>query len=275
MKGFADLHIHSIYSDGILTPEEIFQKAATKGIKCVSFTDHDTVDGCVVGHTVESKYNVELVDGIEMSCYEDGREYHILGYYIDIDNKILKNYLEEFRRARLIRAEKIIKKLRSLNVPLTFEEILEQAGEAPVARPHIAMVMLEKGYASSFKEAFLSYLGEGRPAYESKMQFPVLQAIKLIKECNGISILAHPSRSVSQETMYKFIELGIDGVEVVHPMHDKEMQKYYHDIAAQYWLIETGGSDFHGTRDFDEPNFGKFTVPCSVVDSLRTRAGKK
>jgi 3',5'-nucleoside bisphosphate phosphatase len=275
MAGYADLHMHSRFSDGTLMPEELFKKASLIGLSAISITDHDTNEACLAARSLKDKYDVEFVDGIEFSCHDGDKEIHILAYYLDLENDHLNTILKQLKRARFERAERIVKKLHKHNVPLEFESVLERAGDAPLARPHIAIAMHNSGMVNTFKEAFIHYLAEGRPAYEPKVHFPVSEGIQLIKECGGISVLAHPWKAVSAETLYKTIEMGLDGIEVIHPLHDKEMQKYYHAIASQYWLIETGGSDYHGTRDFDDDNFGKFVVPYSVVESIKFHIGKK
>jgi 3',5'-nucleoside bisphosphate phosphatase len=134
--------------------------------------------------------------------------------------------------------------------------------------------MIELGITNTLKEAFLLYLGEGSPAYEAKAQFPIEKAIKLINSCGGVAVLAHPAKSITPEQLYSVIKMGLDGVEVYHPTHDSKMQGFYHSIASQYWLLETGGSDFHGNRDYDNINFGKSVVPYSVVESIKTHSIK-
>jgi hypothetical protein len=275
MAEFADLHLHSCFSDGVLTPEELFVKAQSKNLAAISITDHDTVEGCRNALTIKSKFNLELVSGIEFSCYEGAKEYHILGYNIDIENDRLNTLLVEMRKRRVVRAQRIIQKLNERNVPLEMDHVLEQSGTAPIARPHIAQAMLKKGYIQSFRDAFFWYLAEGRPAYEPKYQISAASIIDLISELHGVSVLSHPGRNVTQQELYRLIEIGLDGIEVVHPIHDKDMQKYYQSISRQYWLLETGGSDYHGTRDFDEDNFGKFVVPYSIVDSIKVHSSRK
>ncbi len=275
MKQIADLHTHTFYSDGKLSVAELFKKAEDAELAAISITDHDSIDGCIVAQEIKSEHNIDFINGIEFSCYENEREFHVLGYHLDINNPVLHSTLDEFKKARLKRAQKILEKLRSMSLTLDIDLILQIAGEAPITRPHIAEAMMDKGYISNLKEAFIHYLGEGKPAYEAKSNFSVHRAIKLINECGGVAVLAHPGRSISSDILYKLIEQGLDGIEVVHPMHDETLQKYYHSIASQYWLLETGGSDFHGTRDYDETNFGKFVVPYSVVDSIRMHALKR
>ncbi len=275
MGGYVDLHTHTIYSDGILTPEQLLQKAQKVGLTAISITDHDSVDGCIEAHAIAKDYSIEIIDGIEFSCYEDGREFHILGYNFDPTDSEVARYLEEFRTARHSRAMKIVKKLNDLNIPITFEQVLNKAGKAPIARPHIASVLMDINAVKNMKEAFWSYLAEGKPAYEPKKAFKIDQAVQLINRTGGVAILAHPGKFISQEDLYQIIKDGIDGIEVWHPSHDKSTINFFRNIASQYWLLETGGSDFHGNRDYDEDNFGRVRVPYSIVDSIKYHSTRR
>jgi predicted metal-dependent phosphoesterase TrpH len=274
MEPIADLHLHSVYSDGKLTPEELFIKAKDRGISAISITDHDSIDGNIIALDLAKKYDIDFLTGVEFSCYDDGQEYHILAYGLDVFNEHLRLRLGEFQEARYKRAEIIHQKLLSLGLNIEFDLIVEKAGKAPISRPHIATALLELGIVKHYKEAFAKLIGDGCPAYEPKIHFSVDKAIQLINECGGVAVLAHPGHMVNQSTLYKIIKFGLDGIEVIHPIHNSYLQRYYHSIASQYWLLETGGSDYHGSRDFDETNFGKFTVPIAVVESIRTHIGE-
>ena len=274
MKKVADLHIHTNYSDGVLSPEEIVQKSLEHSFSAIGIVDHDTIDGCLHTKTFIDQYPLELITGCEFSCYEDGKEYHIIGYSINQENDELRNHLDKFRKIRYSRAQKIIKNLNGQGLNINFDLVVEKAAEAPIIRPHIASVLCDLGYVENFKDAFTKYIGDKSPAYEPKAEFPVVKCIQLISKCGGVAVIAHPTYIVNQSTLYKFIKNGLDGIEVVHPMHDEQLEKYYRTIAQQYWLLETGGSDYHGNRDYDEDNFGKYVVPYSVVESIKFRAGK-
>lgn len=269
----ADLHMHSIYSDGILTPEQLFAKAKLAGLSAISVTDHDTIDNYDECCKLKEKYEIDYIPGIEFSCFEGTREYHVLGYNIDPENKKLRKHLGEFRENRYVRAEKILLKLEKLNKAVKMELVLDIAGKAPIIRPHIAQAMYQNNHVKSLKEAFQKYLGDWKPAYEPKMTFPVEKAIQLINDAGGIASLAHPGPFIEQDDLYRMIQSGLDGIEVIHPMHDETLRKFYHSIASQYWLIQTGGSDYHGNKEYDEENFGKLIVPYSVFESIRYHSG--
>lgn len=275
MKKRADLHIHTIYSDGIKTPEEILRMADKANLGAISITDHDSVDAYKELYEISNKYHIEIMTGIEFSCYEDEQEYHILGYNFDINNKELKHSLETFKKAREVRAKRIISKLKKINIELNIEDVNKIAGVAPITRPHIAFALIDKGYVANQREAFYLYLSDGKPAYEPKYNFSIKDALELINKCDGIAVLAHPSDNISPEMLYKLIEMGIDGIEVVHPSQNNTIESQLTQIANQYWLIATGGSDYHGSRDYDDSNFGKYTVPFSVIQSIKSRNQKR
>ncbi|MFC2131930.1 PHP domain-containing protein [Bacteroidota bacterium] len=269
----ADMHMHSVYSDGVLTLDELFAKAKLAGLSAISITDHDTIDGCNECYELKNKYGIDYLTGIEFSCFEETREFHLLGYHFDPDYAPLKKHLKEFRQARYVRAEKILQKLVKLGRPVEMDLVLELAGKAPIIRPHIAQAMFRNGHVKSVKEAFQKYLGDWKPAYAPKKIFPVENAIKLVNNSGGVASLAHPGSFLSQDALYRMIQSGLDGIEVIHPMHDESLRNFYHSVASQYWLLETGGSDYHGNKEYDEVNFGKLVVPYSIFESIRYHSG--
>jgi len=270
----ADLHTHTLYSDGVLSPEQLLIKAQERGITILSITDHDTMDGYVVGEAIADKYGIELISGIELSCFEDGVDYHILGYFLDPDYPRLKTHLDIFRRERVKRAERIVKKLRNLSVNIHLDDVLERAGAGTIGRPHIAAEMVKNGYVKDLKNAFDRFLANGKPAFEGKPKFHVSEGVDLINASGGLAVLAHPGQ-MSYDRLHYIIECGIDGLEVVHPSHPLDIRVYYHNVAMHYWLLETGGSDFHGTRTYDESNFGEFVVQPSAVESMLNHLAKR
>ena len=267
----ADLHLHTTFSDGMLTPEKLFIKAKKLGIKAISITDHDTVEGNYGAKELSAKYGVDFITGIELSCFDSQNEYHILGYCIDIDNEDLHTHLAAFKLSRIERAEVMTKMLHKMGVNINFNDIIDKAGEAPITRPHIAQVIVESGYVSTTKDAFNLYIGDGRPAYAVKAIFQVEKAIKLINNAGGVAVIAHPGNFVNQKKLFQFIEAGLDGIEVYHPLHNEKLRREYHAIANQYWLLETGGSDFHGDRPNDKNLFGREGVPINALEQIRKR----
>jgi predicted metal-dependent phosphoesterase TrpH len=267
----ADLHTHTTFSDGMLTPEELFAKAAKHGLKAISVTDHDTVDGNIGAKELAAKYGLDFIEGIELSCFDSQNEYHILGYGIDINNENLHTHLSAFRQSRIERAEIMTSRLNKMGVNIDFNDVLNKAGEAPITRPHIAQVIVESGYVSTTKDAFNLYIGDGGPAYAVKAIFQVEKAIKLINNAGGVAVIAHPGYFINQKKLFQFIEAGLDGIEVHHPLHNEKLRREYHTIASQYWLLETGGSDFHGDRPNDTDLLGREGVPMNTLTQIRKR----
>lgn len=266
----ADLHIHTNCSDGIYSPEEIVHLAESVGLRAISITDHDSIDAYKELNTTLNHYNVEIIPGIEFSCHFKNKEYHILSYFFDINSKILEEKLAQINRDRELRANKIISKLSKIGINITIEQVKSISKKAPITRPHIAMVMLERGFISNIKEAFTKYIGEWSPAYQEKEKFPFEECLQLIKAIGGISILAHPANSIDESTIYQMIELGLDGIEVINPMHNSEMVSFYKKITEQYWLIATGGSDFHGNKENEIYNFGNYFIPYSQLQAIKS-----
>ncbi|HOK13769.1 MAG TPA: PHP domain-containing protein [Candidatus Kapabacteria bacterium] len=264
MNKIADLHTHTNCSDGILTPDELLAKAIEHNITHISITDHDNIDGYKIALQSEHTKQIEIIPGIELSCSENQLEYHLLGYNFDIENKELSRHISKFRDIRIKRAKNMHNKLLGLGININFDDILEIAGNAPIARPHIAKAITTAGYAENYYEAFSKFIGDDAPAYEPKIHFPVAEAIKLIQAAGGLAVLAHPANFVDEDTLHNFIKAGLDGIEVVHPMHNITQRNKYRAIARKYNILQTGGSDFHGNRPTDELNFGNEVVSADV-----------
>ena len=169
------------------------------------------------------------------------------------------------------RAERIVDKLNNLNVPLRIESVLEQAGNGSVGRPHIANALVGGGYAGTYHEAFLKYIGFGKPAYERKIQVLPCAAIQMIAASRGLTFLAHPGNSIREEELMSLIKEGIDGIEVIHPSHSPERVAFYNGIVSEYFLLASGGSDFHGGRRNDLNMLGKYYISEEQVGMMRRR----
>jgi predicted metal-dependent phosphoesterase TrpH len=267
----ADLHIHTKCSDGIYTPEEIVEKAAIVGLKAISITDHDSVSGIDKAKPLALKKGIELIPGVEMSSTYKGYDIHVLGYFFDYQQSALKQYLDHCRHLRTERAERMVSKLAKMGVKIGIEQIIVKAQNGSVGRPHIAAVLQDGGYVKSFSEAFSKYLGSHSPAYVKSIETHPADVIRLISEASGLSFLAHPAQNVPDETLKQLITFGLDGIEIVHPSHDTYKQNYYREIANEYFMLFSGGSDFHGLKERDDDIFGKVTIPCQWVEKMKSR----
>jgi predicted metal-dependent phosphoesterase TrpH len=268
----ADLHIHTYYSDGKYSPSELLSKVKETGLSCIAITDHDNVDGIDEAIFNGKELGIEVIPGVELSSDLRGKEVHVLGYFIEYRNPELLAYLKSFRNLRIKRAEKIVEKLNELKVPLRMSNVLEKAkGNASIGRPHIAFALMEENYVDNYSEAFIKYIGDNKPAYEKKPNVSTKEAIQLIANSGGLSFIAHPGRTMRDDLVIEIMELGVDGFEVYHPSHTSEDIRYFHAIAGQYFLLESGGSDFHGGRMNDDSVLGCFGVSEMKVDEMKHR----
>lgn len=270
MLGKVDLHTHTTYSDGFYSPEELVKKAKLAGIEVIGISDHDNIAGILEAAEVGKKIGVEVIPGLEISSDIRDREIHILAYFFEPDNPELERYLTFFREERLKRAIRIINKLKSIGFNISIDDVLETAQNCAVGRPHIAQTLLEKGLISSYYEAFNKYIGNGCPAYEKKVHLSPQSAFKIINDAGGLSFIAHPG-FMTESLLKELINAGVDGIEVIHPSHTAQQTRFYRGIINEYFLLESGGSDFHGGKREDENNLGKYFVNSSVVEAMRQR----
>ncbi|RPI06383.1 MAG: PHP domain-containing protein [Ignavibacteriae bacterium] len=267
----ADLHLHTTYSDGALSPEKIVQRAQSAGLTIISITDHDNVGALDEAIEAGKKLGVEIVPGVELSVTLNEKDIHLLAYFFDYKNQKLQDYLAFFRYERLKRAERIVQKLNDIHISLDMDAVLNQAGIGSVGRPHIASALLEEGLIDTYHEAFMKYIGVGAPAYEKKYQLSPNEATQLIAQAGGLTFLAHPGKYTTELELSTLIQAGVDGIEVVHPSHNEARQEFYRGVIHQYFLLECGGSDYHGGRKNDDQVLGVYTVPLQVVEDMRTR----
>lgn len=263
-----DLHTHTTHSDGFYTPEELLLKTKSIGFRAISITDHDSISAFNEAYSVGRKIGVEVIPGVELSTDIGGSEVHILGYLFDVKNKDLEGYLKFFRDERYKRAYRIIEKLNSLGFTLSIDEIKLPSKNSAIGRPHIAKLLYEKGYVSSYLEAFNKYIGNGCPAHEKKVHLSPQSAFKIINDAGGLSFIAHPGKM--PETLLKdLIDAGVDGIEVYHPSHSTDKVNFYKGVANEFFLLSSGGSDFHGGKREDDINFGKYYVPYETLANMK------
>ncbi|NTW54677.1 MAG: PHP domain-containing protein [Chlorobaculum sp.] len=266
----ADLHIHTKCSDGLFTPEEIVRKAVNAKLKAISITDHDTVKGIDQAKPLALESGLELIPGVEMSSAYKGYDIHILAYFFDYQHSELKHYLDHCRSLRTERAERMVQKLAKMGVKIEIEQIIMKAQNGSVGRPHIAAVLQDGGFVKSFSEAFSKYLGSHSPAYVKSIETHPEEVIRLVNEAGGLSFLAHPAQNVPDEILRQLISFGLDGLEIIHPSHDTYRQNYYREIANEYFLLFSGGSDYHGLKDHED-HFGQIWIPYEWVTKMKSR----
>ncbi len=272
---WADLHIHTVKSDGTFTVEEVFENAKKAGAHAIAITDHDTIDAIDEALFFEKKYQIEFIPGVELSAIHNEREVHIIGLYINWKDNTFLERLIKFQKIRVERAKKIIKKLKDYGIKIKFEELYEITDNMNNAgRLHIARLLSEKNIVKSVKEAFDRFLGEGRPAYVEKDRITVKDAIDIIKRIGGIAILAHPSHLQTDEIILKWKEQGLDGLEAYHPDQPYSASARYIDLARENNLLISGGSDCHGNhRDYGR--IGDIKLPYEYVIDIREMYKKR
>ena len=279
MSKVADLHMHTTHSDGTLTPVELARLAKEQKVDAVALTDHDTVSGIEELVEETSKLGLEAIPGVELSAAFGPGTLHILGYGFDPRGPI-EGRLVQFQKAREERNPRILEKLKELGMPLTLEEVktLSKA-TGQVGRPHIARALELKGYVASYAEAFDKFLSKGKPAYLSKAGLSAKDCVELIHESGGVAVVAHPvqMRLKGEELTAKIKELvalGMDGLEVIHPDHSPENQTLFSDLADEFSLFKTGGSDFHGAHK-PGVQLGQGRPPYFFLEKMRDKISER
>jgi predicted metal-dependent phosphoesterase TrpH len=268
-----DLHVHTVCSDGLLSPAEVIALAESQGLSAVAITDHDTVEGIESALQVIGGQAIEVVPGVELSSEYSNREIHILGYWIDHKHDRLNSLLRDLRQSRFERAEKIVDKLCALGFLLDYQEVLKLAGNAAPGRLHIARAMVDRGYAESIRTVFDKWLAFRRPAYVERFKLSPQEAIAAIGSAGGIAVLAHPGLTGNISLLDTFIKWGIEGLEVYHPDHSITQTLQFRILALRRNLCITGGSDFHGPETGRTQRLGSCGVTINELQQLK--AGKK
>jgi len=259
----SDLHIHTTFSDGRNTPEEIMEAAKAAGLRYISITDHDSVEGVTElyesGHI--SSGSLRLIPGVGFSTGDGGHDVHILGYNIDIYNAELQEKLEEISEARWTRFTEIVELLRGLGYEIGETEVLTDEGMCKaIGRSHVARVLVKKGYFDSVRACFDQLLKRGQPAYVPHFRVSAEELISLIRGAGGIPVLANP-KAVGDETVIMTLAAqGLQGLEAFYPTYDRQDTQHYLDVAQQHGLLVSGGSDYRGFPGRGTEGIGQFTI---------------
>jgi len=273
-RDYADLHLHTTASDGSYTPEQLVDFYSSHGFKAVAITDHDAWDAIDPTAELARKVGLEVLPGIELSTAVGDAEIHLLGYYIDYNDREFQVQIRQFKEARIVRAHKMVEKLAELGVRIDVKRVLELARTGSVGRPHVAKALLEEGYVGSPDEAFARYLRSGAPAYVPKPFLSTAEACRLIHSVGGLCFYAHPGIENRDDLIDQFIAEGMDGIEVWHSKHSPAQVKHYQDLVRQHGLLASGGSDSHGEMLSEGPGH-VLRVPYEVVERMKERLGRK
>ncbi|MGV2831054.1 PHP domain-containing protein [Myxosarcina sp. GI1(2024)] len=271
-----ELHSHTTYSDGILTPRELIATAANAGVKALAITDHDTIAGWDEAIAAAREYQIEIVPGIELSTVHNRRSLHLLGYYPQPE--LLAESLVEQIAGRKQRANKILAILADMGYPLKLPETPDNMA---VSRPHIARAMVEAGYVNSTKEAFDRFIGDERPAYVHYEKFSTLEGIALLRTCGAVPVWAHPYLFRGGEVeavLPELVAAGLLGVEVYHPYHSPTKINKLRQFCRDNNLLITGGVDYHGFSSgklgSEKFRLNRFRLPLTLLESLKQAAAE-
>ncbi len=263
----ADLHLHSLFSDGVYTSQRLVERAVQVGLDCIALTDHDTLEGCEETERICAKKGIEFIPGVELTAYYLEEEIHVLGYCMDLHNEAFLKSLQKFQKGRQYRVEKMVSLLNKQGVPLSLERVLQIAQCKAPGRAHMARALLEGGFCSSHSEVYSRYLGKGKPAWVPKIYCGLEESIELLHQAGGVAIIAHPGALVQQEAVIKHsIEFGVDGFECYHPKNSASTTQKLLSNCEKHGLLVTGGSDCHGIKE--RLSMGSIKLPIRHVERL-------
>ena len=277
-----DLHLHTTHSDGSCTPTEVVGLAHQAKVTALAITDHDITSGIPEAIAAGEEHGIEVIPGVEISSIMGGSELHILGYFLDWQDRLLNERFKSLRDSRHRRNPEIVDRLQNLGIDITYDEVRALAGSDSVGRPHIARALMDKGVVTSAKEAFDRFLGDGKPAYVPRELPSPAEAIHWIKAARGLAVLAHPTWvKLKEQTLAELVGRlkaeGLDGVEVYYSTHAARQTREYLSLAQQLGLLVTGGSDFHGlTKPDIEVGIGKGSlhIPTTLLPKMKEKAAQ-
>ena len=271
---FADLHLHSNFSDGTYSPEELVGQAVRQRLSVIALTDHDTVEGCAPTATACDAAGVEFIPGAELTAEQDGNEIHILGYGMDVRNGRLLAEMAKFQTVRQGRIREMVARLNQLDIPLEAEAVFSLANCRSPGRPHVARALVAAGWCGSLDEAFERFLKKNRPAWVPKFKMSALAAIDLLHQAGGVAILAHPGLNRVDGFIPAMVEAGLDGIECFHTKHSAATAEHYLRVARRLEVLVTGGSDCHGTSK-GQPLIGSVKLPYAYVTALTKKTAER
>lgn len=274
-----DLHMHSTFSDGSLTPAQLAAEAARARLTAVALTDHDGTTGVPAFVEACSAAGVRGIPGVEISVDFKNGTMHMLGYFIDHASAALQAELANLRDGREGRNHLILKKLNELGMKLTWDEVAAYADEDVVGRPHFAQALKARGYVTSKDDAFDRYLGKGKAAYVDRRRLTAVESVNMIRGAGGVPVLAHPftlgiNKRALRELLAELTAVGLEGIEAYYSEHDAGQLRFCLEMAREFDLAVSGGSDFHGAINPDVRmgcGFGNLSIPDELVDLLHER----
>lgn len=269
---YADLHVHTYYSDSTFSPEEVLSAAKDKALSAIAICDHDTTDGVEPCAKIGMESGIEVIPGIELTVEKPDAEIHILGYMIDYRLQWLQKKLKTIQEGRVKRIYKMLERLDAEGIKIAAKEVFDIAGRGSVGRLHLARAILNSGAAKNFREVFEKYLGFGRSCYVPNIKFEPKEAIEMVIQAGGVPVIAHPGILSRDEYIPELVSCGLKGIEVYHTDHNTSTTRHYEELADSLGLIKTGGSDCHGAGK-GRVLIGTVRVPYEIVERLKAEAG--
>lgn len=270
-KPYIDLHLHTHFSDGVSTPEQVAEEAERMDLGAIALTDHDTIEGCPRLAKACAARGIEFIPGTELSTDIEGHEMHLLGYFLDTGNEELIRETTRYQQNRTDRVHGLVDRLNSIGVPLGAEQVFALANCKAPGRPHVARALVKHGFCDSMDEAFARYLRKSAPGWVPKKNAPFEDGIRLIHQAGGLAVMAHPGLNKIDHLIPRMVEAGLDGLECSHSRHPKSTAKRYREMAARLGLLITGGSDCHGPARGRHPLIGTVRVPYDILDEMKRR----
>ena len=270
MGAIVDLHLHTLASDGRLSPTDLVNLVANKGLKIVAISDHDTTEGLAEAYQAAAAFpDLQIIPAIELSTDIPGDEIHMLGYFLQYEDEEFQAILRRFRAGRVERGRAMVEKLAALGKPVEWERVQAIAGDGSVGRPHIALAMVEAGYFKEPKEAFYEYLGRNGLAYAERQKMTPTEGVEMLARVGGSAVLAHPANLADLDTkVTELKEAGLVGMEVHYAMYEPDTIARLLDVAERHDLIPCGGSDYHGLGNSGEQLPGLLGPPMETVERL-------
>ena len=268
---YADLHIHTYYSDSTFSPEEVMSAAEEKALSAIAICDHDTTDGIGPCVKIGDAKGIEVISGVELTVEKPDAEIHILGFLIDWKLEWLQKKLKSIQEGRIDRIHKMLEKLETKGIKIKAADVFDIAGRGSVGRLHLARAMLKSGAVKSFREVFEKYLGFGRSCYVPNIKFEPKEAIEMVIEAGGVPVVAHPGIMKKDEYIKELAGYGLKGIEVYHTDHNAATIRHYEELAKSLGLLMTGGSDCHGAGK-GKVLIGTVRIPYDLVERLKEAA---
>ena len=268
-----DLHLHTTASDGTLGPSALVARASTAGLRIIAVTDHDTLEGLPEAREAALSHGLRLIDGVEITAVDEGRDVHMLGYFVNPADAALADFLASQRADRQRRVLEIAARLSSLGAPIDIEPVIARRAGGSVGRPQIADALVAAGHARDREDAFDRFIGSDRPAFVPRRGPAPADVIQIVRRAGGLVSLAHPALTKKDELIPHLASEGLAALEARHSDHDAADERHYRTLAAQHGLAVTGGSDFHGDLRNSAALLGAFVLPEEDFTAFESRRG--